>query len=93
MTENLQEALLLLAVGMVTVFFILSMVVFSGKALILFVNRFVPTPQLQEVKPAPVLTENDATPSTIEPQKLAAIVAAVENVTKGKGKVTSVEKL
>ena len=74
--ENIETAILLMVVGMATVFVILLIVIYLGKLLI--------TPAKQETPrgPAPI-------PGNI----LAAITAAVNVVTQGKGKVTKVEKL
>ncbi|HCY42990.1 MAG TPA: hypothetical protein DHV48_16885 [Prolixibacteraceae bacterium] len=76
----------LLGVGMITVFVILALVVILGNGIIMFVNKFIgEEPKVQAVdSSSPVVT--------INPQKLAAIVSAVSNVTKGAGRVTNVEK-
>ena len=76
--ENIETAILLMVVGMATVFVILLIVIYLGKLLITLVNKYAP----EEVVPAPV-------PGNI----LAAITAAVNVVTQGKGKITKVEKL
>ena len=85
--ENLETAFLLMVVGMATVFVILLIVIYLGKLLISLVNKYapeeaVPAKQVSSQSPVPV-------PGTI----LAAITAAVNVVTQGKGKVTKVEKL
>lgn len=83
--NDFNTALLLMAVGMVTVFIILLIVMGLGKALIAFVNKFVPedaAPTKKAQGPAPI-------PSNV----LAAISAAVSVVTQGKGKVAKVEKI
>ena len=76
--ENLNLALLLMVVGMATVFAILLIVIYLGKLLIALVNKYAP----EEVAPA-------AIPGNI----MAAINAAVTVVTQGKGKVAKVEKI
>jgi len=82
MDHSFSTALLLFAVGMVTVFSILGLIVLTGQWLIQFINRFFPE-TLKSV----------STPSAeIDPKKLAAIVSAIDIVTKGKAKVTSVRK-
>ena len=86
MNSNFDLALQLLGVGMLTVFLILFLVVFLGNIIIRFVNRFVP--QAQTVAPAPAVI-----PSAVDPKKMAAIVATVQIVTGGKGKVVNVEKI
>jgi len=90
MTEDFQLALVLMGVGMITVFVVLILVTIFGDVIIKVVNRFIPE--------APKMAARDAAPppsssNNIEPNKLAAIVAAVDIVTKGKGKVTNVKRL
>jgi len=79
------DALQLMFTGMGTVFFILIMVVVLGNLIIRFTNSFAVVSN-QAVMPK-------ASAQTLEPNKLAAIVSAVDIVTQGKGKVTSVEKI
>lgn len=79
-------ALKLLVTGMGTVFFILIMVVFLGNVIIRITNKFAPIPVTSTV------TKGYNNPG-IEPTKLAAIISTVEISTKGKGKVTSIEKI
>lgn len=84
----INEALQLLLVGMGTVFIILGLVVFMGRQLIGAVNRWMPDAALSSKA-----SSSSPTPSSaIEPGVLAAIVAAVDSVTGGKGKVEHVEK-
>jgi oxaloacetate decarboxylase gamma subunit len=85
MNEKFQIALQLLGVGMTTVFAILFLVVFIGNMIIRFVNRYVG----EELVSVPQKKEAQ---SVIDPQKMAAIVSAVQIVTEGKGKVVKVEK-
>jgi oxaloacetate decarboxylase gamma subunit len=85
-SNAINEALQLLLVGMGTVFIILGLVVFMGRQLIGAVNRWMPA----TVVPKPSPSSSSAT--DIEPGVLAAIVAAVDIVTGGKGKVEHVEK-
>ena len=94
MDENLSKAFLVLFVGMFTVFVILLLVVLSGKALILIINKYFPLPE-KEIIPEASNYRSASTPllNKISPKKLAAIVSAVEVLTFGKGKVTDVEKL
>ncbi len=88
--EGFNSALMLLAVGMITVGTILTLVIVSGNLLINLVNRYFP----EEAKPiAPVRQVAAVSPQgEIGPSKLAAIVTAVDIATKGKGKVSSIEK-
>lgn len=84
--ENLNTALLLMVVGMATVFAILLIVIYLGKGLIALVNKYAP----EEVVPVKPAANNHA---TIPGNILAAINAAVTVVTQGKGKVSKVEKI
>ena len=85
--ENIETALLLMVVGMATVFVILLIVIYLGKFLIAMVNKYAP----EEV--VPVKRETQKGPAPVPSNILAAITAAVNVVTLGKGKVTKVEKL
>ena len=85
--ENIETALLLMVVGMSTVFVILLIVIYLGKFLITLVNKYAP----EEV--VSVKRETQKGPAPIPGNILAAITAAVNVVTLGKGKVTKVEKL
>lgn len=85
--ENLETAILLMVVGMATVFVILLIVIYLGKLLINLVNKYAP----EEV--VPVKQASSPAPAVIPGNILAAITAAVNVVTQGKGKVTKVEKL
>jgi oxaloacetate decarboxylase gamma subunit len=84
--DNIETALQLLGIGMITVFTILFLVVFLGNMIILFVNRYVPgTNVIAGTAPA-------VTTAGIEANKVAAIVASVKMVTGGKGNVIKIEK-
>ena len=85
--ENIETAILLMVVGMATVFVILLIVIYLGKLLITLVNKYAP----EEV--APAKQETPRGPAPIPGNILVAITAAVNVVTQGKGKVTKVEKL
>lgn len=85
MNEGFSTAFMLLGVGMITVFAILALIVIFGNILISLVNKFIP-----ETKVTAVV--NRAAYGAINPQKIAAIVSAVDIVTKGKAKVTSITK-
>lgn len=84
MEQGITGALIVMLIGMVTVFIILALVVFIGKALIRATNRF--WPELEPVKPKAV---SHAAPN----RQVAAIVTAVDIITGGRGKVTSIKKL
>lgn len=85
--ENFETALLLMVVGMTTVFAILLIVIYLGKVLIKLVNKYAP----EEVLPARQAVTQKSVP--ISGNILAAIAAAVNVVTQGKGKVSKVEKI
>ena len=85
--ENLETAFLLMVVGMANVFVILLIVIYLGKLLISLVNKYAP----EEV--VSVKQTSSQAPVPIPGNILAAITAAVNVVTQGKGKVTKVEKL
>lgn len=86
MSENLYTAILLFIVGMITVFSILFLVVLTGQTLIRLVNRFSDKSEISH-KPTPKLASK-----TIQPAKLAAIIAVVEVVSKGKAQIQKIEK-
>lgn len=81
------EGLKLMLIGMSTVFIILFVIIYFGKALIAFVNKFCP----EEEKP--VAAKASASPAAIDPQVAQAIALAVNNLTGGKGKVEKIEKI
>ncbi|MDA9773936.1 hypothetical protein N9B82_03175 [Saprospiraceae bacterium] len=77
MTDTLANALLLMFVGMITVFAILSIVVIAGRALIKAVNYFTEDP-----------IENQ-----IPKEHLAVITAISANITDGQAHQLKIEKL
>ncbi|MDO5523999.1 MAG: OadG family transporter subunit [Bacteroidia bacterium] len=85
--ENLDEALSLLLVGMITVFIILSLVVFIGNMVVRFTNRFIPQESLAVKKD---IVAGKTKP--LSPAKIAAVIAAVEAVTGGRGKIEKIDK-
>ena len=84
--ENIETGLLLMVVGMTTVFAILLIVINLGKGLIALVNKYAP----EEVV---VKKQAAAQAGNISGKTTAAIVAAVSMVTGGQGKVTKIEKI
>jgi len=90
MSENISQALLILVIGMLTVFVILSLVVLTGNILIRLVNKFAPAAPVKGMKKLGLRLKQ---PQAIAPAKLAAITAAVQIVTKGKGKIQKIEKI
>lgn len=83
--ENFEVALMLMVVGMATVFVILLIVIYLGKGLIAMVNRFAP-------EEAPKKKASTVAP-TADAGAMDAIKAAVEILTAGKGQVVKIEKL
>ena len=82
--ENISNALMVMVVGMLTVFLILCLVVLIGNGLIRITNKF--WPEAEKVKKEiRRIAGSDGT--------IAAIVAAVDVVTKGKGKITKITKV
>ncbi|MBV6643867.1 MAG: hypothetical protein KI790_00370 [Cyclobacteriaceae bacterium] len=79
MENAFSTALSLLGVGMITVFVVLALVVLVGNVLISFVNRFSPQVELPKT-------------AEIDSARVAAITTAVEIFTKGKGRITKIEK-
>ena len=86
MNEGFSIAFELLAVGMITVFTILALIVIFGNILTTLVNKYVPETMVfsKVVRSTPQ--------HAIDPRKMAAIVSAVDIVTEGKAKVTSITK-
>ena len=82
--DNLGIGLLLMVVGMVTVFIILLLVIYLSKILISLVNKFAPSEEPVKVSPQRAIADNES---------VAAIKAAVKVLTAGKGKVVKIEKL
>lgn len=95
--ENIDTALLLMVVGMTTVFVILLIVINMSKALIFLVNKYAPEEIIVKKHTAskPKAQKTSAPLSdlaSINPQTTAAIVSAISIVTGGKGKVIKIEK-
>ena len=88
MEGNFVEALKLMAVGMITVFAVLGLVIAMGNALIRFVNKYVP----EDEKPAPKAAASSAS-AAIAPDVRAAVVLAVAKITGNKGKIEKIEKI
>lgn len=82
--EPINEATSIMFVGMITVFFILFLIVFIGNVIIRLSNRYLP-----EVEPL-IKSKKQNEPSD---NTYAAIAAAIDQVTGGRGKVTDIKKL
>lgn len=90
--DNLNTAFGLLVVGMVTVFIILWLVVLIGNLVVQLTNRFIPEKGSEGGGSPGGVSVNGGTVKKTDPRKLAAIVASVDAVTQGRGKVDSIEK-
>ncbi|MEH0156599.1 OadG family protein [Limibacter armeniacum] len=90
METNIETGLMLMAVGMSTVFVILTIVVIGGKLLIFFTNK--QSQELAHQTESPPLL-NTATTTNLDHKKLAALVVAVELATGGKGSVRCIRKI
>lgn len=86
MNDGFNTAFMLLAVGMITVFTILALIVVFGNILISLANKFIPEAKISRVV-------RSIASGAIDPQKMAAIVSAVDVVSRGKAKVTSITKV
>ncbi|HCC52979.1 MAG TPA: oxaloacetate decarboxylase [Porphyromonadaceae bacterium] len=88
--DNFELGLLLMVVGMTTVFAILLLVIGLGKGLIFLVNKYAP----EEAVTSKAMRNPSAGSgnSNLPGQTTAAIVAAVSALTGGNGKVTKIEK-
>lgn len=86
MNGDIYTGLILLSIGITTVFGILALIVLFGNILIYMVNKYIPEMQFSSMS-----SYIDAE-GAMETNKLAAIVAAVETVTGGRGKAVSIEK-
>ena len=87
-SNDLSGALQLLLVGMITVFLVLLIVIFLGKALIWAVNKWAPeeTVVKKAAPAAKVVAAIDATTKAI-------IDATISQITGGKGRATKITKL
>ena len=87
-SNDLSGALQLLLVGMITVFLVLLIVIFLGKALIWAVNKWAPEETGVE-KAAPAAKAVAAIDATTK----AIIDATISQITGGKGRATKITKL
>lgn len=80
---NVKLGLLLMCVGMVTVFAILLIIIFSSKLIIVLINSIVKDGE--PVGPAQA-------PSSVDAVTKAVIEAAVAKLTDGRGVVTTIKR-
>jgi oxaloacetate decarboxylase gamma subunit len=88
--ENMGIALLLMVVGMTTVFIILLIVINLSKLLIYLVNKYAP--EEESSLPLSMQTPNEGQ-TAVPGDVLTAITTAVNMVTSNKGRIVKVEKL
>ncbi|MDD2954341.1 MAG: OadG family protein [Parabacteroides sp.] len=97
--ENIETGLLLMVVGMTTVFAILLIVINLGKGLIALVNKYAPEEIIAKKPVATAVRVQTATPTqataigNLSGQEAAAIVSAISAVTRGQRKVIKIEKV
>lgn len=98
--ENIGFGLQLLAVGMVTVFAILLIVIYGSKALIHIVNYIAPEEasakktKMAVQKNAAILThDNSASDSTIDAQTMEILQKTISQLTAGKGHLSQAIKI
>lgn len=92
--ENIEIGLLLMVVGMATVFGILLIIIYLGKGLICLVNKYAPEEIIVKKQPRNVpqpAAENRV--GGLSSQETAVIVSAVSMATRGLGKVVKIEKI
>ena len=82
--QPISEAISIMFVGMITVSFILFLIVGIGNFIIRLSNKYLP----EEVAVTKVKKTNEPSNNT-----LAAIAAAIDIATQGKGKVTNIKKI
>ncbi len=80
MVADLTDALLILVVGMITVFIILALVTWCGRALIIFVNRLYDIKQVKSSK--------DQVPKEI----IAVATAVIHEITNGRGRIRVIKR-
>jgi oxaloacetate decarboxylase gamma subunit len=89
MSPDIQTAFSLLLIGMLSVFVILFLVVSAGRLLIYVVNTYFPNTADEGSLGIPKTIYK---PRSINRKKLAAITAAVDQVTQGRGKIITIER-
>ena len=96
MSGDFNTAFIILIVGMITIFLVLSLVVISGNLLIKIVNRFH-TEEIPAMKDLSTPDSNESNPfpktHNTDDKEIAALVTAVDILTKGKGTITSIKKI
>ena len=90
MEEQLSQGFIIMVIGMATVFLVLFLVTVTGKVLIWAVNTLTTEEKEPRISgraiTAKVRQEKDQA-------KIAAIIAAVDVVTAGKGRIEKIERI
>ncbi len=92
--ENLERALSLMGIGMITVFLVLCLVVLAGNFLIWLINRYG-TPDGGRVGASSgnsIVTGGRSDTNNLSPKEIAVITSAVLHATRGQGKVEKIER-
>jgi oxaloacetate decarboxylase gamma subunit len=87
MEHNIGDALTVMLVGMTTVVLILCLVMVIGNLIIRTTNRYFP-----DIESGKKILKNHSG-ETASAGKIAAIVAAIDIVTNGKGHITKITKV
>lgn len=91
MNESIQQALILLGVGMISVFVVLTLVVLTGHVLIRISNRLSIEPNISVAAGKGKRSSN--TPEKISRSQLAVLSAVVDHFTNGQGRISTVRKV
>lgn len=83
MTENIEIAIQLLIVGMLSVFIILGIVTGLARLLIALVNKYAPE----------LPADAGHHKKSVDPKHVAVLSATVELITNGKGVIQSIKKI
>ncbi len=84
MESTLSNALILMVIGMISVFIVLLVVVMGGSILINFINKYYPESVISQV--------SNSKDSLVSPKIMAVLTAAVLQATGGKGHIDEVLK-
>ncbi len=81
--KDFNEALIVMAVGMITVFLILALVVLIGNLIIRVINKIDKGEEIVKISEKKGFVDN---------KTMAAIISTVEYITQGQGKIVDVYK-
>ena len=84
MSDEIEFGFTIMSIGMITVFTILGLVVLGGKIMILVIDNYS-----TEVKQS---SPSEITHQEISNIKISILSTVVNAITKGKGKITKIEK-